>query len=165
LNDLKVEKAIREEVVSGVGAIYCYCGHIRFQMADIVPGGEAPAPGFQMASTVERGEAPKLKVKRTTRGKTGAPEVEIVFKGQHHHENLSYYRKDPAKWDTFGNMVMTPEKARELGNALIRAGSLTLLDFKPMVVSLGELTRTLSHAGRWRRAHGRIQRPTRRKNS
>jgi hypothetical protein len=164
LTDLKVEKAIRKEVVSGIGAIYCYCGHIRWQMADTTPGGEAPMLGFQMASTVERGEAPQLKVKRTTRDKTGAPEVEIVFKGQHHHENLSYYQKDPAKWDTFGNIVMTPEKARELGNVLMRAGSLTLLDFKPMVVSLGELTRILSHAGKWRRAHGRTQRSARRKN-
>ena len=146
---LKVEKPLWKRIVPAIGAIRCWCGHTK----------------FEMNSTVERGEHPELLIKRTKREKTGEPEVEIVFLGSHHDEHHSYYKKDPAEWKTFGNIVLTPEKAQEVGDILTQAGSLTLLDFKPMVVSLGKLTRTLSQAGRRRRAHGRIQRSARRKNS
>jgi hypothetical protein len=110
-----------------------------------------------MDSTVERGEHPELLIKRTKREKTGEPEVEIVFRGSHHDEHHTYYTKDPERWKTFGNIVVTPEKAREVGAILMQAGSLTLLDFKPMVVSLGALTKKLSQAGRARRSHGRVR--------
>ena len=149
MTDLKVEKPLWKRIVPAIGAIRCWCGHTK----------------FEMNSTVERGEAPALLIKRTKREKTGEPEVEIVFLGSHHDEHHSYYKKDPAEWKTFGNIVVTPEKAQEVGDILTQAGSPTLLDFKPMVVSLETLTRMLSHAGRRRRVHDRIQRPARRRNS
>jgi len=146
LSVLKVEKALWKRVVPAIGAIRCWCGHTK----------------FEMNSTVERGEHPQLLIKRTKREKTGEPEVEIVFLGSHHDEHHTYYTKDPGRWTTFGNIVVTPEKAREVGAILTQAGSLTLLDFKSMVVSLGAL-KELSQAGRRRRVHGRTQRTIRRK--
>jgi hypothetical protein len=62
--------------------------------------------------------------------------VEIVFIGEHHDEDHSYYRKDPSKWVTFGGIYLTCETAVELGRALVDAGSPTLLDFKSQTISL-----------------------------
>ena len=78
---------------------------------------------------------------------------------------LGWKVKDPPKWVTFGGIYLSREKAVELGPALVDAGSPDLLDFKRMVVSLGQVAKRLSQAGRRRRAHGRIQRTARRKNS
>jgi hypothetical protein len=92
---------------------------------------------------VERGEAPALLIKRTKRQRTGELEVEIVFHGQHHDERHSYYTKDPKDWTTFGDIIVTPAKAREVAGVLNEAGSPTLLDFKPRIVSLGGLRKII----------------------
>lgn len=120
MTDLKVEKALWKRVVPAIGAIRCWCKHKE----------------FEMDSTVERGERPALLIKRTKREKTGEPEVEIVFMGEHRDEPHSYYTKHPSLWKSFGNIVVTPEKAREVASVLAEAGSPTLLDFKSQVVNL-----------------------------
>ena len=81
---------------------------------------------------------------------------------------LGWKAKDPSKWVTFGGIYLSREKAVELGPALVGAGSPDLLDFESIAVSLRQATivpKRLSQACRWRRVHGRIQRPARRKNS
>jgi hypothetical protein len=123
--DIKVEKALWKRTVEGIGAIRCWCGHRK----------------FEMNCTVERGDTPKLLIKRTNREKTGEPEVEVVFLGPHRDEDHTYYKKDPATWRTFGNIVVTPTKAREVGQVLSEAGSPTLLDFKPRIISLVDIAR------------------------
>ena len=142
MSDIKVEKALWSQTVSDIGAIRCYCKHRK----------------FAIDCTVESGEHPRLKIKRTNRKKTGEPEVEIVFLGEHHDETHTYYKKDPKYWTSFGFIAVTPAKAREIASVINEAGSPTLLDFKPRIISLADLKPTLSVQSSMRKhRHGRTR--------
>jgi hypothetical protein len=69
------------------------------------------------------------------------------------------------RWRSFGNIMLAQGKPREVGVIPMPADSLAPVDFKPMVVSLGELTEMLPQATAGRRAHGRTERASRRKSN
>jgi len=102
--EIKVEKAVKEDFVD-VQALRVYLPELK----------------KEVDQTIERGEKPCLKVKLTEREKTGEPEVELVFMGtmkDRHVEELSYWRKDPMSWTTWGLLVLTLKQARKLSAVL-----------------------------------------------
>lgn len=66
---------------------------------------------LELALTAERGEEVKVFIKTTARKKG---EIEIVFLGSPRREELFYYKKDPAQWTSWGNLVLTAPQARKL---------------------------------------------------
>lgn len=74
-------------------------------------------------SSRERGENPQLLVLRTFNKKRNRDEVQVVFIGEKHREKLQYYKVHPSKWNRkrWGYHVLTPEQAKEVGEALIEA--------------------------------------------
>jgi len=101
---IKVEKSIERDFVD-VQALRVYLPELK----------------KEIDQTIERGEKPCLKVKLTQREKTGEPEVELVFMGtmkNRHVEELSYWRKDPMSWTTWGLLVLTLKQARKLSAVL-----------------------------------------------
>ena len=74
--------------------------------------------GKNINSTVERDEKPTLLVKHTVRQKTGLHEIEVVFLGGHHVEDLAYVKTDPRTWVSWGHLVLSLDQARELSDTL-----------------------------------------------
>lgn len=66
--------------------------------------------------TRESGEKPRILVKLTNRG---AGEVEIVFLGNFHVEDLCYYRKDPKTWVSRGFIVLNLDQLHQLVDSLL----------------------------------------------
>lgn len=66
-------------------------------------------------SSRERGEQPRLLVVRTFNEKRGE-EIQIVFVGKHHVEDLSYFKSNPKFWNSerFGYVVLTPQEFVDL---------------------------------------------------
>ena len=111
---LRVEKARKKETVD-VEAIRVYLSELK----------------KEVNQTVERGELPRLLIKRTTRQKTGKPEIEIVFLGserERHVEDLNYYEKHPKDWVTWGEIVLTPEQVKAFVKVLQRMVGIETLD-------------------------------------
>lgn len=74
-------------------------------------------------STIESGEKPVLLVKLTYSPKRGVNEFEIVFMGSRHIEDLGYYKKPPKKWRSWGEIVLSPDQARQLAEFFLKASS------------------------------------------
>jgi hypothetical protein len=111
---LRVEKARKKETVN-VQAIRVYLSELK----------------KEVNQTVECGELPRLLIKRTTRQKTGKPEIEIVFLGserERHVEDLNYYEKKPSDWTTYGEIVLTLEEAETVIKALRKMIGIKTLD-------------------------------------
>jgi len=51
---------------------------------------------------------------------TGKPEIEIVMMGDYHVEPLTYYKKAPEAWSSFGDIILTLPQARELAEKILR---------------------------------------------
>ncbi len=67
-------------------------------------------------STVERGEKPYLLVKKAYSPKRGENEIEMVFMAskQKHIEELTYFRKHPSQWPSWGEIVWSEQQIRDL---------------------------------------------------
>jgi len=74
-------------------------------------------------SSVERNESPTLLVKRVWNDRLEDFEIEIVFLGDYHMEKPTYLKKPRREWISFGNFVLTPSQAEELGKLLIDLSS------------------------------------------
>lgn len=70
-------------------------------------------------SSRERGEEPQILVLKTFNEKRGE-EIQLIFLGKHHVEDLSYFTLNPKKWNSkrFGYSVLTLEQAVEFGEIL-----------------------------------------------
>jgi len=78
----------------------------------------------EVDSSIERDENPSILVKKIVRrspGRENLPEIELVFKGSRHLEDLRYYSKDPSTWITWGEIYLSPRQALKLAQALIEA--------------------------------------------
>ena len=104
MTNLKVEKAIAKEYMSNIEAIR------------IFPGRAA----FEIDSTSEHGHRPGLLIKRIRRERTGKSEIEILMMGDYHVESLTYYKKDPETWPSFGDIILTLSQAHELAEKILR---------------------------------------------
>lgn len=71
-------------------------------------------------STIERGENPYLLIKKAHSLKRGVNEIEIVFMGskEKHIEELTYFKKHPKDWTSWGEIVLSTEQAEEFIEAL-----------------------------------------------
>lgn len=78
----------------------------------------------EIDSSIERDEDPGLIVKKIVRrslGREGLPEIELVFMGRRHIEELNYYSKDPGNWVIWGALYLSPRQAIRLAKALLEA--------------------------------------------
>jgi len=75
--------------------------------------------GFHIFSSVVHKENPSLLVKSIINEKFGGAEIELVFLGEHHVEKKEYYTQPKQGWVSFGEIVLTPDQARELALKLI----------------------------------------------
>lgn len=94
---VKVEPAIGKRYLN-VKAIRVYLGELR----------------KNVNSTIERGETPYLLVKKIFSEKRGVYEYELVFMGTRHIEDLSYAVSDPSTWNSWGEIVLSPEEIEDL---------------------------------------------------
>ena len=82
---------------------------------------------IEVNSTIESGENPHLSVNFIKRESTGEPEFELFFKGQTHTEPINRNKKPRDDWRTWGEIVISPEQAKEIAQELLRV--LWFLDF------------------------------------
>jgi hypothetical protein len=100
LASIKVERAI--------GKGYIDVKAIRVYLSELMK---------EINSTIERGEKPRLLVKKTYSSKRGVNEFEFVFIGtesERHLEELTYFKKHPKTWTTWGEIVLSPEEVKGL---------------------------------------------------
>lgn len=100
--EIKVEPPIKRDFVK-IKAIRVYIPELR----------------KEVDSSIEKGESPSLLVKATFSKKRNENEIEVVFIGERHIEDLKYYKKDPNEWKTWGIIVLSPETAKNLGLLLL----------------------------------------------
>ena len=70
----------------------------------------------EVNSTIERGEKPRLLIKKTYSPKRGVNEFEFVFMGtesERHIEELTYFKKHPKTWRTWGEIVLSPVEVED----------------------------------------------------
>ena len=98
LYSIKVEKPIKKRYID-VKAIRVYIAEL---MKNI-------------NSTIERGETPYLLIKKAYSPKREVNEIEIVFMGskQKHIEELTYFKKHPSQWPSWGEIVLSLKQARD----------------------------------------------------
>lgn len=97
---IKVEKAI--------GKGYIDAKAIRVYVSELMK---------EVNSTIERGEKPRLLIKKTFSPKRGVNEFEFVFMGtesERHIEELTYFKKNPETWKTWGEIVLSPDEVEDL---------------------------------------------------
>ena len=72
-----------------------------------------------LISSSEKGEEPQILVVRTMNEKRGE-EIQLVYLGKHHVEDLTYFKSNPKNWNAkrFGYSVLTPIQAKKLGDIL-----------------------------------------------
>lgn len=73
----------------------------------------------EIDSTIESGETPKLLLKDIVRQSTSEHEIEMVFLGEYHLEDLEYFSGDPKNWVTWGDIILSPDQAYTIGKLLI----------------------------------------------
>jgi len=80
-------------------------------------------------SSAEKGECPELLAVRTWNEKRGE-EVQLIYLGEHHVEDLTYFKTNPKSWNTkrFGYMVLTPTEAVKLREILEKVKT----EFEPL---------------------------------
>ena len=86
----------------------------------------------QIISSRERGEDPGLLIQKTWNEKRRVPEVQFVFMGKHHLEDLTYFQKHPREWVAFGQIVLSPEAAVEMVDKIKKVASVPIKE--PLVV-------------------------------
>lgn len=81
-------------------------------------------------SSREKGEQPQILVVRTLNEKRGE-EIQLIYLGKHHVEDLTYFNSNPKKWNSkrFGYMILTPDQAISLAEML----SKVKMEFEPFV--------------------------------
>lgn len=73
---------------------------------------------YNVNSTVERKEKPTLLSKLAWSHSRDQLEIEIVFMGQYHVEELAYFKKPPDQWSSWGEIVLSLDQALELEKIL-----------------------------------------------
>jgi len=87
-----------------------------------------PELSREIDCSLERKENPRLMVKATHSEKRGSQEIEIVFLGKYHFEQLEYFKKNPKEWKTWGIIVLSPQAAKNLAELLLKLSR----DFKSL---------------------------------
>jgi len=103
--DIKIEVALKKAL--------CRVRAIRVYLPELMK---------EINQCTERGEEPTIFLKSIIRKKTKLPQIELVFMGNQkdrHIEDLGYYLKHPRDWNSWGEIVLTPEQALDLAHKII----------------------------------------------